>query len=72
MMKKLLIVLLVAMLLVVSVAPVAAYNGGKPEKRPPGWAKNPGNNDPISGPPGWSHVNPGKGGTEPPGQGIGK
>jgi hypothetical protein len=50
------------MMLIISVAPVAARGGGQPVKRPPGWAQNP---DPIKGPPGWSHVNPGKGGTDP-------
>ena len=69
MIKKLWILVLVVMMLVVSVAPVAAYKGGQPVKRPPGWAQNP---DPIDGPPGWSHVNPGKGGTEPSCPGIGK
>ena len=67
-MKKLAILILVVLMLMVSVAPIAAKGGGQPSLRPPGWAQNPGK-DPIDGPPGWSKVCPGIGGSGIPGPG---
>jgi hypothetical protein len=54
--RKLLMILLVVLLLLVFVIGVLPVNAER------------GN---TGEPPGWSHVNPGQGGTDPPGQGDG-
>lgn len=65
-MRKILVLFLVVLLLVsfVVVLPASAKHGGsgQPGVTPPGWAQ--------AGPqPGWTIVNPGQGGTQPPGTG---
>lgn len=55
-MRKLLMILLVVLLLLVFVIGVLPVNAER---------GNPGD------PPGWSHENPGQGGSDPPGQGSG-
>ena len=52
-MKKRVVFLVLAVVLLISAAPVSAGSG------------------PVDGPPGWSHVNPGQGGSENPGPGAG-
>jgi hypothetical protein len=64
-MRKLLILALVVLLLVsfVAVLPVSAKHGGNWEGAQGGKWSN------AAPQPGWSHVNPGQGGTLPPGSG---
>jgi hypothetical protein len=61
-MKKLLLLGLICVMIftmVAMVSPASAGNGGSSD------------NSPIEGPPGWSHVNPGQGGSANPGGGPG-
>jgi hypothetical protein len=64
-MRKLLVILLVVLLLVVFVVGALPVSAKSPQLRFPGGT------EPPYGPPGWSHQNPGGGGTEPPGPGGG-
>ena len=64
-MRKMFVLFLVVLLVVsfVVALPASAKHGGgggKPGVTPPGWAQ-------LGPQPGWSHVNPGQGGTLPPG-----
>jgi hypothetical protein len=66
-MNKLLILLLVLLIMFAVVGPVAAEPAGEFPGNFPGV----GNGATGGDPPGWSQVNPGQGGTMPPGPGDG-